>query len=113
MAWLVHEGEVLASLEVATTAADRRRGLLGRDALDGALLLRPARMVHTVRMRFPIDVLYVDRSLKIVGLHHTLKPWRVGQMNLRSRFVIELPAGTLRATNTQVGDQLAVSGYQV
>ena len=63
MAWLVHEGEVLASLEVATTAADRRRGLLGRDALDGALRLRPARMVHTVRMRFPSEVIFCDDDL--------------------------------------------------
>ena len=58
MAWLVRGGEVLASLEVADTRAMCRKGLLGRDGIDGALLLVPARSVHTLGMRFDIDVAF-------------------------------------------------------
>jgi len=66
-AWLLRDGEVLAALEVADTRRDRRRGLLGRDGIDGALLLRPARSVHTFRMRFAIDVAFCDRNLVVLG----------------------------------------------
>ncbi len=62
MAWLVRVGEVLASLEVADTRAARRKGLLGRDGIEGALLLTPARSVHTLGMRFDIDVAFLDRD---------------------------------------------------
>ena len=62
MGWLLRDGEVLASLEVADTRAARRRGLLGRDGIDGALLLAPARSVHTFGMRFPIDVAWLRRA---------------------------------------------------
>jgi len=101
--------------EVADNHWTRMKGLLGRTGLapGAGLLIVPSNSIHMFFMRFPIDVLYVDRSLRVVGLHHSLKPWRVGQMNMRSHFVIELPAGTLQATGTQVGDQLAVTGYQL
>jgi uncharacterized membrane protein (UPF0127 family) len=58
MAWLLREGEVLAVLEVADGVAGRARGLLGRDGVEGAMLIKPARSVHTVGMRFPIDVAF-------------------------------------------------------
>ena len=61
MASLVRDGTVLASAEVATTRRARRRGLLGRDGVDGAFVLRPCRQVHTFGMRFPIDVAWCDR----------------------------------------------------
>ena len=66
MGWLLREGEVLASLEVADTRPARRRGLLGRDSIDGALLLVPARSVHTIGMRFPIDVAWLDGDLTVL-----------------------------------------------
>ena len=56
----MRDGQVLASLAVADTWWLRTRGLLGRDGVDGALLLRPARSVHTLGMRFPIDVAFCD-----------------------------------------------------
>lgn len=107
MAWLVREGEVLASLEVATTVADRRRGLLGRDELDGALLLKPARMVHTVRMRFPIDVIFCDAELRVVDIV-TMAPNRLGLPRWRAGAVIEAPAGAAARWNLTPGQQLDV-----
>ena len=60
--WLVSDAHVLASTEVATDGRARRRGLLRRDGMDGALVLRPCRWVHTIGMRFPVDVAFVDRE---------------------------------------------------
>ena len=64
MAWLLRDGEVLAALEVADPFGRAGRGLLGRDGIEGALLLRPARSVHTLGMRFPIDVAFCDQDLR-------------------------------------------------
>lgn len=58
MAWLVRGSEVLASIEIADTAATRSKGLMKRDSIDGAILLKPAKSVHTFGVRFPIDVAY-------------------------------------------------------
>ena len=107
MAWLVHEGEVLASLETAASAAERRRGLLGRDELDGALLLKPARMVHTLRMRFAIDVIFCDADLCIVDIV-TMVPNRLGLPRWRAGAVIEAPAGAAARWNLAAGEQLDV-----
>ncbi len=62
MAWLVRDGKVLATIEVAESLRSRTRGLLGRDGIDGALLIEPARSIHTVGVHFPIDVAYCRRT---------------------------------------------------
>ena len=58
MPWLVRGDDVLAAAEVAVTRKVRRRGLIGRDHLDGVLVLRPCRQVHTFGLQFPIDVAF-------------------------------------------------------
>jgi uncharacterized membrane protein (UPF0127 family) len=107
--WLVREGEVLASLEVAEGWKERTRGLLGREGIEGALLLRPARSVHTMRMRFPIDVVFCDRDLVVVRVV-TMRPNRVGMPVLRANAVIEAEAGAARRWSLEVGDQLEIKG---
>src|SRR5690606_41194723 len=74
LGWLVRDGQVLASLEVASSRGERMRGLLGRDHFDGVLLLRPARSVHTFRMRFPIDVAFLSDDLVVLKVV-TMVPW--------------------------------------
>ena len=74
--------DVLASLEVAESGADRRRGLLGRDGIDGALLLQPARSVHTLGMRFAIDVAHLGPDGTVLRVA-TMKPWRIGAAGAR------------------------------
>jgi hypothetical protein len=59
-------------------------------------------------MSIPIDVLYVDGNDRVVGLDPNMKPWAVGRPRRKSRYVIELPAGTVERTNTATGDQLKV-----
>jgi uncharacterized membrane protein (UPF0127 family) len=107
--WLVHDGKVLATLEVADTARLRMRGLLGRDGIDGALLLEPARSVHTIRMRFAIDVAYCDRELVVVRIV-TMAPNRLGRPVLKAHAVIEAEAGAFDRWGVHEGDQLEVRG---
>jgi uncharacterized membrane protein (UPF0127 family) len=107
MAWLLRDGEVLASLEVAESARARMRGLLGRDGIEGAILLRPARAVHTLGMRFPIDVAFLDEDLcvvRVVSLH----AWRMSRPVLRSRAVLEAERGAFRSWELRPGDQLEI-----
>jgi len=93
---------VVASLEVADTAATRRRGLLGRDGIEGALLLSPARSVHTLRMRFAIDVAHLDEHMVVLSVV-TMVPGRVGRWRRRARHVIEAEAGSLRTWGVEPG----------
>ena len=109
MPWLVRDGKVLATIEVATSVRARTRGLLGRDGIDGAILLEPARSVHTLRMRFPIDVAFCDRELRVVKVR-TLATNRVTLPVRRAHAVIEAEAGMMARWGVRVGDQLHVRG---
>jgi uncharacterized membrane protein (UPF0127 family) len=105
--WLVRDGEVLATAEVARTRRERTRGLLGRDGFTGALVFRKCRQVHTVGMRFPIDVAFCDAE-GIVIRASTLRPWRLSALVWRSAFVIEAEAGAFERWNLRVGDKVEV-----
>jgi len=107
-AWLLREGDVLAALEVATSLARRTVGLLGRDGIEGALLLRPARSVHSLGMRFAIDVAFCDRNLVVVRTV-TLRPNRITRPVWRARAVIEAEAGAFDRWQLCAGDALEVS----
>ena len=100
---------MLASLETADGRRARARGLLGRDGVDGALLLQPARSVHTVGMRFPIDVAFCDADLRVIRVL-TMRRHRVSRPVWRSRVVIEAEAGAFARWQLQPGDQLEVKG---
>ena len=107
MAWLLRNGEVLASLEVADGRRARSRGLLGRDGLDGALLLDRTRSVHTLGMRFPIDVAVCDADLVVLRTRR-LPPGRMTLPMRRGRQVIEAEAGAFARWGLVAGDQLDV-----
>lgn len=105
MGWLMRDGEVLASLEVADTRRSRRRGLLGRDGIEGVLLLVPARSVHTLGMRFPIDVAWCDADLRVLRVAQ-LRPHRLSRPVARARSVIEAEVGSFARWGLTVGDVL-------
>ncbi len=107
MAWLVRDGTVLASLEVADTRSARRRGLLGRDGITGAMLLRPARSVHTVGMRFPIDVAYLDSELRVLTTVR-MDRHRVGWPRWRAGSVLEAEAGSFDRWGLRPGDVVEI-----
>ena len=109
VAWLIRDGEVLATAELAETRRARRRGLLGRSGISGALLLRPARAVHTLGMRFAIDVAYCDSELRVVSIR-CMKPWRVGAPRIRCRMVIEAEAGAFERWGLWPGDTVEIKG---
>lgn len=98
---------VLASLEVASSAHRRARGLLGRDALEGALWLPRTRSVHTLGMRFAVDVAYCDAEGRVLAIV-TMRPWRLGRPRLGARSVVEAQAGNLRRWGVAVGSTLEV-----
>jgi len=110
VAWLIRDGEVLAALEVAEGRWARSRGLLGRDGIDGALLLQPARSVHTVGMRFPIDVAFCDGDLRVVHIVCPMARYRLGVPRIRARMVIEAEAGAFERWRLRPGDQLEIKG---
>jgi uncharacterized membrane protein (UPF0127 family) len=93
---------------MATSFWSRLRGLMGRAELPSgtALVLKPNGSVHTFWMRFPIDVIFTDRSGRVVGLRSAMPPNRPYAGARRAHQTIELPAGVIVTSGTQRGDQL-------
>jgi uncharacterized protein len=100
-------GVVASDVEVACTRASRRRGLLHRDGLDrsAALVLSPCFAIHTAFMRFPIDVLFIDRDGIVRRIVSDLSAWRLAA-EVRARTVIELAGGTAAMHDVRAGDRL-------
>jgi len=97
----------VASLEVARTRSERRRGLLGRDDVTGALLIERCRCVHTIGMSFDIDVAFLDIHGYVIDVV-TMPPGRIGRPRMRARSVIEARAGACERWGLAVGDTLDV-----
>ena len=108
---LTRGSSVGETVELADTSMTRMFGLLGRSGLDagGGLWIRPSSGVHTFFMRFRIDVIGLDRELKVIKLWRCLAPFRVTSVSVKMHSVIELPCGTIKRTETQLGDMLEVS----
>ncbi|MFM7068567.1 MAG: DUF192 domain-containing protein [Actinomycetes bacterium] len=104
--WLVRDGVVLASAEVATTRAERRRGLLGREHIDGVLCIQ-GRSVHTIGMRTAIDVAYLDGDGVVLRVE-TLARHRVSWPCWRARVAVESAPGQMTAWGVRPGDRLEI-----
>jgi uncharacterized membrane protein (UPF0127 family) len=107
MAWLVTEGRVLASCESPIDRRSRGRGLLGRDGIEGAMVLTSCRWVHTVGMRFPLDVAYVDGNGVVVKTVH-MHRHRIGAPVWRAKAVIEAQEGAFGRWGLRVGDVVEI-----
>lgn len=103
-----------ASLEGAFDSASRTRGLLGRDSLaDGAaLIIAPCSSIHTFGMRFPIDVVFVNREGYVLKTRANMPRGRLTGA-LRAFAVVELPAGAIARTGVWPGDKLVLDGPDV
>ena len=101
------------NLSVAGTHWSRLRGLMGKDAASfpagNGLWIIPSRGVHTLAMRFPIDVLYLDIDKHVVHVEENLKPWRVAKVSMQTASVLELPGNTLKSSGTAVGDEIEIA----
>jgi len=98
-------------IQVADRSLTRLVGLLGKKGVDAGagLWIKPSSGVHTVFMRFPIDVIGLDRNQRVIKLWNNLVPYRVTSVSLELRSVIELTAGRIAECNVQLGDQLIIS----
>ena len=100
-------------LFVAGTHWSRLRGLMCKDAAsfpagDG-LWITPSRGVHTLAMKFPIDVIYLDPNKLVVHVEQNLRPWRVARVIMRAASVLELPHNTLKSSGTTIGDEIEIA----
>jgi len=95
--------------DVADTSAKRRTGLLQHERLEAGegLWIVPCESVHTFFMKFPIDLVYIDKRKKVRKVRHAVPAWRMSAC-LVAHSVLELPAGTARASGTMAGDELAI-----
>ncbi|SNX63730.1 hypothetical protein SAMN06272735_5541 [Streptomyces sp. TLI_55] len=100
-------GSVSVPLEIAASYRARTKGLLGREGVEGAILLSPANSVHTFRMRIPIDVAYLDRHLVVLAVR-TMKPGRLGMPRVRARHVVEAEAGAMGGWGLRRGVRVEV-----
>lgn len=99
-------GRDVAPLEDARAVGARTRGLLGRDGLDGAILLTPAKQVHSFGMRFDLDVAFVDRRGRVLRTVR-LPRNRLTRISLRARSVVEAAAGAFERWGLEPGVEIA------
>lgn len=109
-AWNVHRDSVLGdSIREASTWWSRLRGLLGTDALPegNGLWIHPCTGIHSIGMRYEIDVLFLDPKMRVVGLYSRFPRNRISRIFRNALGVLELPGGMIERTGTEVGDEIA------
>ena len=106
-AWLVTDGRVLASADIANDRATRRKGLSGKTRIEGAFVIPNCRWVHTFGMRVPIDVAYLDADGNVIKTVHMHK-MRLGAPVWHARTVIEAEKGAFARWGIHVGNKIEV-----
>jgi uncharacterized membrane protein (UPF0127 family) len=113
MSWLVRDGDVLATLDEATSMPDRLRGLWHRPAPQGALLLRPPFVLHTVGLPYTVDVAFLDGGTDgRMAVTETVRmaPFRVARPRLGTKMIVVAADGAFERWRLSVGDELEISG---
>ena len=107
---LTRRTRIASSVEVADSGAKRSKGLLGRTGLapGEAIWIVPCESVHTFGMKFAIDLIYLDRQLRIRKIRSDVRPWRISGC-LTAHSVVELASGSIRTVDAQVGDLVEFS----
>ncbi|HEX5227128.1 MAG TPA: DUF192 domain-containing protein [Bryobacteraceae bacterium] len=100
--------------QIADSSKTRKTGLLEHDRLEpgDGLWITPCEGVHTVGMKFPIDVLFLDKRRKVVKIRAAMPRWRMSAC-LWAHSVLELPSGMAATTKTVPGDQLVLEPYEI
>ena len=108
--WSIGGRVVLPHVESLTTLAERTRGLLGRDALPAgyAVWLCPCSAIHSIGMRFTIDLIFLDETRRVVRMVRDVEPWRMVWGGSGAVSVLELQSGWLGPAEVAVGDQFSV-----
>jgi len=105
-------GATLASkVRLADTPAARRTGLLKHDRLEAGegLWIYPTQAIHTFGMKFPIDVVFIDKQMRVRRVYQNLAPYRLTTLVWSAQSALELPSGSLAGTETEIGDELQFS----
>lgn len=102
--------ELAAALSVADTLPRRMIGLLGRSSLacDEGLWIKPCNSIHTFCMKFPIDVIFLTKEHTVLEVKRQVPPNSLTRIYLKAASVIELPAGKIDETATQIGDMVTI-----
>ena len=108
IAYLRVDNKPVSPAEVATTRHSRAKGLLGRDHLEGVLILPKVRSIHTFGMKFPIDVALMDQSMTVQKVFESVAPNRVVLPRSRTRHVVESAGGRFEEFGLRPGAQLEV-----
>lgn len=107
---------VASSVRVADTHWSRLLGLMGTSAAEfqpgQGLWIVPCHGVHTFAMRFPLDLIYLDREGAVVEVLEAVKPWRIAPVRMRAASVLELPSGAVRGSGTQTGDRIEMKAAE-
>ena len=95
----------------ANTMFKRMKGLLGRERFNSgeALVITPCRSIHMLFMKFPLDIIFIDRANTAVGLCPNIRPFQFSPFFPRAHSAIEIPAGTIAASRTQMGDTIQIN----
>jgi uncharacterized membrane protein (UPF0127 family) len=110
---LAHQELIISRLKKTETFKDRLIGLLGKEHLsvDSGLLITPCNQVHTFFMKFSIDVVFLDRTGKVLKVYSAFPPWRMSMMIWKAKSVLELASG--QANSLSMGDYIIISGQSV
>ena len=108
---LTKNKELAHNVTEARSLLDRMKGLLGRQGLaqGESLWIRPCNSIHTIGMQFTVDAAFLDRRNTVVKVKNELSANRITGIYFRASSVLELPAGTLKETDTQIGDRIEIA----
>lgn len=99
---------IATHVEKADTVMSRIKGLLGKKTMprDYGLWISPCKSIHTFFMRFPIDVIFLSSDHHVVKIIPSIAPFRMSSLVISAQSVLELAAGSVQNSGTQVGDQV-------
>lgn len=98
------------TIDIAYSNLEKDWGLISRNSIScgEGLIIDPCNTIHMYFMRFPIDVLFVNKNNQVVYILENFKPWQVSRRIEESKYVIELPVDTIQNSNTHIGDKIKV-----
>lgn len=98
-------------VKLADTFGSRFLGLMFRKTLNEGegLIVKPCNSIHMFFMQFPLDIIFVDKNNTVIYLIEGIRPWKISKIVRYSKYVIELPAGTISKTKTEVGDKIEIN----
>ena len=102
--------ELASNVIVADSLLKRLKGLLGKESMQSGegLWIKPCMSIHTLAMKFPIDVIFLNRKKRVIAIVKNIRPNRCTGLYPRAASVLELGAGTIQATATEIGDEIEI-----